>query len=281
MVNYRHRHHAGSIHDLVKHLALATLLRRLNERPAPWCFLDTHAGEGWYELTEEETREAQEGAVRLLARRDEIRHPLLAAFTDLLGAFAGGDRPPGRYPGSPALAALLARSGDRIVLVDAAVRPRLPFPAPTAARVETHTRDAFEALGALLPPPEGRGLVLVDPPYEGREEPARVGTALAHAVRLFPGGRFLVWYPLSRRVVPPRSPRGPGAGESLRLEVVWDPSAAVRGCGLLAVRPTETVGGALPEALAELLALTGRRAHVAVHREGHAGSAAPRRVRER
>jgi 23S rRNA (adenine2030-N6)-methyltransferase len=270
MVNYRHRHHTGSTHDLVKHLALVTLLRRLNERPAPWCFLDTHAGEGWYELREGETREAEAGLVRLLARASEIRHPLLADFVSLLRAFAGPGDPPGRSPGSPAYAALLARATDRLVLVDSIVRPRLPFPVPMDGTVEVHRRDACEALVGLLPPREARGLVLVDPPYEKRNESALVAEALVRAVRRFPGGRFLVWYPLSRRVVPPRVPRGPGAAESLRLEAVWDPSASVRGTGLLFVRPHESCRTLLPAACRELLALTAHEGRVTVRSEDRA-----------
>ena len=269
MVKYRHRHHAGSVHDLVKHLALVTLLRRLNERAAPWCFLDTHAGEGWYELAGSDTSEAEEGIGGLLARERAIRHPLLLAFAELLRAFAGPGNPPARYPGSPALAALLARPSDQLILVDTTVTPRLPFPTPVGgARIHVHRRDGFEALEGLLPPAEGRGLVLVDPPYEKRDESSRLADGLPRAVRRFPAGRFLAWYPLSRRVVPPRLRGGTEADEILRLEAVWDAHAAVRGTGLIIVRPSEECRGALLEACQELLTLLGRPAQITVRVEG-------------
>lgn len=283
MVNYRHRHHAGSVHDLVKHLAFVTLLSRLNARAEPWFCLDTHAGEGWYETGPEDAPgEADEGVLRLLARGEDARHPLLRAYVGLLRAFAGPAAPAGavRVPGSPALAAMLARPGDRVVLVDNTVTPRLPFPAPAARPVQVHRRDAWEALGALLPPPEGRGLVLVDPPYESLDEGRTAGAALTRALGRFPAGRFLVWYPLSRRARPPALGAPAPAVEALRIEAVWAPAAPVRGSGLLVLRPSEECREALPAALRELLVLLGLGGRVTVLDAGRGPlPAPPRRAR--
>ena len=73
------------------------------------------------------------------------------------------------------------------------------------ARIGVHCRDGFEALGALLPPPEKRGLALVDPPYEEQEDDlARVADALAATVARWPQGVLMAWYPIKQGAVAAR-----------------------------------------------------------------------------
>ena len=63
-----------------------------------------------------------------------------------------------------------------------------------------HHRDGWEALGALLPPPERRGLVLIDPPYEAPDEFDRLAAGLACRPRAnFPPGCYAAWYPIKHR----------------------------------------------------------------------------------
>ena len=49
-MNYRHIYHAGNFGDVVKHVVLTLLLRRLMLKDTPLCVLDTHAGIGKYNL---------------------------------------------------------------------------------------------------------------------------------------------------------------------------------------------------------------------------------------
>lgn len=273
MVNYRHRHHAGSVHDLVKHLALVTLLRRLNARVSPWFYLDTHAGEGWYESV---SQEAETGFFRLLDHAHDICHPLLKFYLKRVEIAVSASRhyaSSAIIPGSPVLAASLARATDRLVLVDNTVRPRLDLPGlQVAAKVQTHQRDGWEALRAFLPPHEGRGLVLIDPPYEALDETRRLTQALARALERFPHGRYLVWYPLSRRARIPRLPRHVIPGDILYIDVLWAPREDVRGTGLLIIHPSEDCQTDLPKALEELLA------HLDLRGEIRIRSSAPREI---
>src|SRR6516165_856076 len=52
------------------------------------------------------------------------------------------------------------------------------------------------ALKANIPPKERRGLVLVDPAYEDNADFLRLDEALAQAHRKWPGGLYLLWYPI-------------------------------------------------------------------------------------
>ena len=50
-MNYRHAFHAGSFADVIKHIVLVRMLTYLQEKPAAFRVIDTHAGAGLYDLT--------------------------------------------------------------------------------------------------------------------------------------------------------------------------------------------------------------------------------------
>lgn len=191
-MNYRHGFHAGNFADVVKHLALVAVLQHLGRKPAPFAVIDTHAGRGTYDLDSAEARrtgEAEQGYGRL--RGFSGAPPLLASYLELAGSGSS-------YPGSPLLAAKLLRPQDRLVAVEKhdeeveALRCTLqPF---RRARVE-HA-DGYNRLAALLPPPERRGLVLIDPPYEDPEEFQAAARAFAAAFRRFATGVYIIWFPV-------------------------------------------------------------------------------------
>jgi 23S rRNA (adenine2030-N6)-methyltransferase len=63
-------------------------------------------------------------------------------------------------------------------------------------RIRTEIDDGYALLKALLPPEERRGLVLIDPPYESLEELKTMLQCFTDAYRRWPGGIFLLWYPI-------------------------------------------------------------------------------------
>src|SRR5690606_31431559 len=81
-----------------------------------------------------------------------------------------------RYPGSPALARALLRDEDHLELFELhpSAFESLEADFGRDSRVHLHRRDAFEGVPAVVPPRERRGIVLVDPAYENRDEPKRV-----------------------------------------------------------------------------------------------------------
>jgi 23S rRNA (adenine2030-N6)-methyltransferase len=194
-MNYRHVFHAGNHADVFKHAALTLLLDHLLQKPAPFAVLDTHAGVGVYDLNSEgalKTREFEQGVAKVLGR------PLAAAprYAELIAAM----NPDGLavYPGSPEIARRLLRADDRLICCE--LNPA-EFEALKARyrgerRIAVHHRDGYEAMGALLPPRERRGLVLIDPPYEAPDEAERLVQALGNGLRRWPTGVFCAWYPV-------------------------------------------------------------------------------------
>jgi 23S rRNA (adenine2030-N6)-methyltransferase len=195
-MNYRHLFHAGNHADVFKHAALTLVLAQLRGKPAPFAVLDTHAGVGVYDLAAEaaqRTGEAAEGVGRVFA------HPLTAApaYAAALAA-ANPDGALAHYPGSPEMARGLLREGDRLILCELHPEEAAALKARYRAdpRIAVHHRDGYEALGALVPPPERRGLVLIDPPYEAPDETQRLIAALGVGLRRWPTGIFMAWYPV-------------------------------------------------------------------------------------
>lgn len=194
-MNYRHAFHAGNHTEVFKHAALVEVLLRLMAKPKPIMVLDTHAGPGVYDLNSAEAARTGEAAAGVMAVLDRLGGQA-GAYASLLSPFVAR----GLYPGSPAIVAAMLRPGDRLVTCELhpedAAALRRNFPAD--GRTAVHHRDGYEALTALVPPPERRGLVFVDPPFEDRDEADRLGRRLSAAIRKWPTGTYMAWYPVKK-----------------------------------------------------------------------------------
>lgn len=221
----------------MKHALLVRVLLALQRKPTPFAVLDTHAGAGSYDLIcgpAERTGEWHNGIERLL-------HDPPAPLADYVRLVQQA----GLYPGSPALVRALLRSKDHLVCCelhpDDARELRRRF--AHDGQVAVHRRDAWEALGALLPPRERRGMVLIDPPFEDPLEFDRLAAGLATGHRRFRNGTFLAWYPIKHRgpvrafhtAVRQSGVRDVMAAE-LCLREPLDPEQ-LNGCGLLLINP--------------------------------------------
>ena len=163
-MNYRHSLHAGNFADVVKHLALVAVLGHLAKKDAPFAVIDSHAGRGRYDLAAAEAQKTGEARTGIERLRGMPGPPLLERYLALVASEGAN-----RYPGSPLIAARMLRPQDRLVAVEkhpeeAAALKQLLAPW-RKARVEE--ADGYARLAALLPPPERRGLVLIDPPIRG------------------------------------------------------------------------------------------------------------------
>jgi 23S rRNA (adenine2030-N6)-methyltransferase len=258
-VNYRHAFHAGNFADCFKHALLLWLIAALQRKPGGIMVLDTHAGAGRYDLAggpAERTGEWRQGIGRLL----DDPPPALAGYVAAV-------RELGLYPGSPALARRALRPQDRLVCCELHPEDYETLRRNCAGErgVAVHHRDAWEALGALLPPVERRGLVLIDPPYEAVDEFARLAAGLRRGVAKFPTGVFAAWYPVKHRT-PVRAfhtaMRESGIRDilaaELSLRAPLDP-ARLNGCGMLVINPPFRFEQEVPAILDALLERLGNR----------------------
>ncbi|MGQ0676037.1 MAG: 23S rRNA (adenine(2030)-N(6))-methyltransferase RlmJ [Rhodospirillales bacterium] len=200
-MNYRHIYHAGNFADVFKHAILALIVERLKEKPAAFSVLDTHAGAGLYDVESPEARKTGEYARGFgrVAGRGGLPPALWPYLAAVAAANPGGDWR--FYPGSPVIVRALLRQQDRLVACE--LHPEDAHDLDRRFRgdrqAQVHHRDGYEALGALLPPLERRGLVLIDPPFEDPSERRLVVQALASAHARWPQGIYALWYPVKSR----------------------------------------------------------------------------------
>lgn len=201
MLSYRHAFHAGNFADVFKHLVLTMLVKAQLRKDKPFCYLDTHAGAGRYDLLSpmaQKNREFEGGIGRLWHRED-----VPEAIRDYLAVVRGlNDSQTLRvYPGSPWLVRSYLRPADRMILCD--LHPRdvalLKEEFSGDRQVGVHHLDGYQALKAFLPPVERRGLVLCDPAFELKDERARLLAAVIAAWRRWPTGIYAIWYPILDR----------------------------------------------------------------------------------
>lgn len=259
-MNYRHAFHAGNAADCMKHVLLVWLLDALHRKPAAVFVLDTHAGAGRYDLLAdpaERTGEWRDGIARLL---HEPPAPLarFVALVDRLGL----------YPGSPAIIAAMLRERDRLACCE--LHPEdhraLRRLFRSNKQVGVHARNGWEAIRALLPPAEARGLVLIDPPYEEPGEFERVATGLRDGAARFNHGVYAAWYPIKHRspvTTFHEAVRLAGLRDVVAAEFWWrapiDP-ARLNGCGLLVRNPPYGFEADVASMLRALLDRLGERA---------------------
>jgi 23S rRNA (adenine2030-N6)-methyltransferase len=261
-VNYRHAFHAGNFADVLKHAVLVLALARLLRKDAPIAYLDTHAGAGRYDLDEvraTRTAEWRDGIGRVLDADEKPR--TLRAYLRLITELNRGSAEQHLYPGSPWLARKLLRPRDRLVLHETVPEASRELRRAMSGdkRVEIHESDGWTALKSSLPPRERRGLVLIDPPFEAKDEYERLARGLRHAHRRFATGVMLAWYPIKTRA-PVAAMHKEIIDAGLRRVLVTellvrgeagesDETPRMAGAGLVIVNPPWT----LAEALAELL----------------------------
>ena len=272
-MNYRHAYHAGNGADVLKHVVLLALLDHLNRKETPYCYLDTHAGRGMYPLGAAETQRAGEfrdGIAKLLDAEDAP--PAILRYLEVINRVGVEDGALGRYPGSPALALEGLRLQDRAVLVELhhGEATALKNALYRDRRAQVHERDGHEALLALIPPKEKRGIALIDPPYEQPDEFDRLEQTLVAATARWPSGIYAVWYPIKHGEAAQRflnRMAASGIRRQLVIELTHerdDLPGGLNGSGMLIINPPyqleQTLSGSLPW-LHSRLSPTGRGRH--------------------
>jgi 23S rRNA (adenine2030-N6)-methyltransferase len=267
-MNYRHAFHAGNFADVIKHVVLTRILTYLQDKPAAFRVIDSHAGAGLYDLEAEEATRSGEwrsGIARVMeARLSNATAALMQPYLDIVRSF----NPKAElkaYPGSPLIARALLRPQDRLVACE--LEPTARKALIDALRRDEQARvvdlDGWVALPAFVPPKERRGLVLIDPPFEAKDEFERLEEAFAAAFAKWPTGVYVIWYPVKNRraaealaqsVAQAASAAKP-PGKCLRLEFSAAPQAAtgpLTSTGMLIVNPPFTLQGELKTILPEL-----------------------------
>lgn len=259
-MNYRHIYHAGNFADVFKHLTLILVADYLRKKEKPFFVLDTHAGLGKYDLQSEQalkTGEAAEGIIKLYNSDPAFLPHLVRRYFSFFPRY-NRDKALRTYPGSPLILRDCLRAQDRMIANELhpddfkALRNTLGGD----ERIRIVQDDGYQALKAFLPPPERRGLVLIDPPFEVKDEFERMVAGLVEAHRRWATGIYMLWYPIKDKSVIEtfhQSIRDTAIPDSRALDFILDhPSAEgdLYGCGLIVVNApwtlTEDLNAVMP-----------------------------------
>ena len=204
MLSYRHAFHAGNHADVLKHYVLGLVLAHTVQKDKPFWYIDTHAGAGMYSLREgyaTQNAEFEEGISKLLAAKN-LPQPL-ADYVAQIQSFNTGAIE--FYPGSPSFAELYLRADDRMRLFELHPNDYRILEEnfhSFGKQVKIEMRNGFAGIKACLPPAPRRAVVLIDPPYEEKQDYERVLEMLKESLQRFATGTYIIWYPLLQRPEP-------------------------------------------------------------------------------
>lgn len=250
MLSYRHSFHAGNHADVLKHTVLMLILENLKLKEKGFFYLDTHSGVGRYLLSShesEKTGEYKEGIGRLWDEKDLPEE--LARYVKMIKKLNYGGKELRYYAGSPLIAAELLRPQDRALLTELHPSdfPILRNNFSDYKNVSVKCDNGFQQVKATLPPKERRGLVLIDPPYELKEDYDLVVKAIEEGYKRFATGTYAIWYPVVLRQQTKRIFKGleaTGIRKILKIELAVRPDSDQRGMtasGMVVINPPWTL----------------------------------------
>jgi 23S rRNA (adenine2030-N6)-methyltransferase len=276
MLSYRHAFHAGNHADILKHYTFSVVLDYYNQKNKAYCVIDTHAGAGMYRLNSEfsqKNKEFETGISRLLSA--STLPDSLAMYTAMIAAF-NSTKNVDLYPGSPKVAQYFLRPQDQLrlfelhpsdykLLVD-------NFSVKNSKQTKIMMQDGFQGLKACLPPTTKRGIVIIDPPYEEKQDYQRVVSAIQDSLKRFATGTYIIWYPLLQRDEPSEMVTALHQLNvvnwlNVTLEVM-KPSAdglGMYGSGLYIINPPWTLPKILEESLPSLKTLLNQDGMASTH----------------
>lgn len=267
MLSYRHAFHAGNHADVLKHYVLGLVLTHIKQKDKPFWYIDTHAGAGMYSLSEgyaAQNTEFEEGIDKLM-NAENLPQSLADFVTQIKNFNVDGLH---LYPGSPAIAQVFLSADDKMRLFE--LHPTdckllIENFSGQGKQVKIEMQNGFVGIKGCLPPTPRRAVVLIDPPYEDKQDYLHVVHCIKDSLSRFATGTYMVWYPLLQRPEPEEMI------ENLRqlnvpnwLHVVMSIHApsnegyGMHGSGLFIINPPWTLPNTLAETmpiLTQLLAL--------------------------
>ena len=201
MLSYRHSYHAGNHADVLKHIVLTLCINALKEKEKPFLYLDTHSGAGRYLLKSEHSEKTGEylSGINLLWQQPNIPE-LLNTYLSVIKRYNPFSELK-YYPGSPLIAKQLLRQQDKLNLTELHPTdyPLLRQEFSKDKRAKVLHEDGFAQLKSKLPHEFRRGIILIDPSYEIKNDYQIIPKALFEAYKRFATGVYLIWYPVVSR----------------------------------------------------------------------------------
>ncbi|MBA6252108.1 MULTISPECIES: 23S rRNA (adenine(2030)-N(6))-methyltransferase RlmJ [unclassified Colwellia] len=205
MLSYRHAFHAGNFADVLKHSVLTLVLEYMVRKEKGFTYIDSHSGAGMYSLKDEyaqKTAEYKGGIAKIIAALTDDNFPeALTPYVELIQRLNTENSELEIYPGSPGVAKQLMRRQDSTHLFELHPTDIQHLTEFCTRWKKSHVKqsDGYQGVLGLVPPPSRRGVVLIDPPYELKEDYAKAVKTIVKAYKKFNSGTYILWYPVVTR----------------------------------------------------------------------------------
>ncbi|TWX55656.1 23S rRNA (adenine(2030)-N(6))-methyltransferase RlmJ [Colwellia hornerae] len=205
MLSYRHAFHAGNFADVLKHSVLTLVLEYMVRKDKGFTYIDSHSGAGMYSLKDEyaqKTAEYKDGIAKIIAALTDENFPeALTPYIELIQRLNTENSELEIYPGSPGVAKQLMRRQDSAHLFELHPSDIQHLTEFCTRWKKSHVKqsDGYQGVLGLVPPPSRRGVVLIDPPYELKEDYAKAVKTIVKAYKKFNSGTYILWYPVVTR----------------------------------------------------------------------------------
>jgi 23S rRNA (adenine2030-N6)-methyltransferase len=205
LLSYRHAFHAGNFADVLKHSVLTLVLEYMARKDKGFTYIDSHSGAGMYSLNDEyaqKTGEYKDGIAKILEAVDDENFPeALMPYIELLEKLNTENGELEIYPGSPGIAKQFMRRQDSAHLFELHPTDIQHLTEFCARWNKSHVKqsDGYQGILGLIPPPSRRGVILIDPPYELKEDYTKAVKTIVKAYKKFTSGTYILWYPVVTR----------------------------------------------------------------------------------
>ena len=202
MLSYRHAFHAGNFADVLKHSVLTLVLEYMTRKEKGFYYIDSHSGAGMYQLADEyaqKTGEYKDGIAKLIEQQDLPE--ALEPYIDLVKDLNREEAELSLYPGSPGIARQFTRRQDSAHLFELHPTDIEHLKEYSQRWNKSHVKqsDGYQGVLGLVPPPNRRSVVLIDPPYELKEDYLKAVRTIVNAYKKFATGTYILWYPVVKR----------------------------------------------------------------------------------
>lgn len=205
MLSYRHAFHAGNFADVLKHSTLTLVLDYFTQKQKGFSYIDSHSGAGMYRLSDDyaqKTGEFKQGIAKLINNHDVP--DALVDYIEIIKQLNDDSQETNNldiYPGSPGIAKQLMRRQDAAHLFELhpADHQLLTEFCQRWNKARVSQQDGYKGTLGQLPPPTRRGIVLIDPPYELKEDYQKAVQTIIDGYKKFATGCYILWYPVVKR----------------------------------------------------------------------------------
>jgi 23S rRNA (adenine2030-N6)-methyltransferase len=278
MLSYRHAFHAGNHADILKHYIFSLVLEYFNLKEKPYCVIDTHAGAGMYALHSDfsqKNKEFQTGITRLSV--EQSLPESLSLFMTMVRSF-NREKTVALYPGSPKIAEYYLRPNDQLRLFE--LHPNeyqtllANFNKTNVKKTKIELMDGFKGIKSSLPPSTKRGIVIIDPPYEKKDDYQNVVNCIRDSLQRFSTGTYIIWYPTLQRAEPNQMITAlqqlnvsSWLNVSMKVSTPSESGLGMFGSGLYIINPPWTLPKSLEKSLPYLAQLLAQDETVSTHLE--------------